>query len=567
MQPDCPALYRATRGIAMPVSKVLLHPWTLFTVVALAVWWPEGFNIGPINDGWTKLDFGIDLLNFKNTRVFNYFPTWLSIRVVRNGFEGWQIVLLALSVLRSVLFYEIVKRLFPRNHLFAIACGLIALFHPADNGYFWLGCIDAIFGLVLAFACCLSALIYLQTNSRRSQISMFVFQFLSCFTYTGFLLVIVGFPMGAWIIRRIEGRKDSVFYLLKVSLPILAFIVFQAVLAFKGVGREGVILDMNLHGVWAGYVTEIRLIGGTFVEFFKEMQLAYLPAALICGGAACLIAFVGFQKNSGLCEDDESKPWWYYVLLVIGLMLLAALSYLPFAVTNIRFGNTRQLLLAGIFVYMVFLLLIIVILPRYTRYINNVYFKYAILFLVSVTTVIAGLEHRGYWIAAYRSQEQLFAAIAAKVPSPPSGAVIVVRLEKEWQSRALAGIYNRRDAFTNALRFMYGDETINANFTDFEQPPFVYAPGGAEIKAQLWTDKGLFAPYDRLILLGYTESGEIRILDRSWLQQYAPKGTDLSAYNPGDYGSLPSDHAIMCTMLEQGYRPPYCRPPYRRTSQ
>lgn len=52
-----------TRSIELPGSfvrqasraTVLLHPYLIFVVVALVVWLPDGFNIGPVNDGWVGI--------------------------------------------------------------------------------------------------------------------------------------------------------------------------------------------------------------------------------------------------------------------------------------------------------------------------------------------------------------------------------------------------------------------------------------------------------------------------------------------------------------------------------
>jgi hypothetical protein len=61
-----------------------------------------------------------------------------------------------------------------------------------------------------------------------------------------------------------------------------------------------------------------------------------------------------------------------------------------------------------------------------------------------------------------------------------------------------------------------------------------------------------------VVVLDYTPDGKVQVLDRAWLQPYAPKDTDLSAYAPGDYGTAPRAGTVICTLLETGMRPAYC---------
>ncbi|HLW73483.1 MAG TPA: hypothetical protein VKT74_00280, partial [Gammaproteobacteria bacterium] len=130
----------AIRRFLYATQRVLLHPYTLFILVALVVWMRDGFNIGPVNDGWIKLEQFLShsrIYNDSGIRMFGSIPRELGMHLYSGGFLGWQAALFLLTVLRAGLYYEIVKRLFPAHGALAIACGLIALFHPADDVYFW----------------------------------------------------------------------------------------------------------------------------------------------------------------------------------------------------------------------------------------------------------------------------------------------------------------------------------------------------------------------------------------------------------------------------------------------
>src|SRR5215469_15901278 len=135
---------RAARALAL-----LLHPYVLFLAVTFLVFWPEGFNIGPANDAWRNLSGSPMQLGSFGPRFFGNLPKVLGMRLVSGGFQGWESVLLCLTALRGMLCYEIVKRLFAGFPLFALCCGLIALFHPADTVYFWMDSIGVDFAFVL----------------------------------------------------------------------------------------------------------------------------------------------------------------------------------------------------------------------------------------------------------------------------------------------------------------------------------------------------------------------------------------------------------------------------------
>lgn len=536
---------------------LLFHPYVLFLVVALTVWWPDGFNIGPVNDGW------VDLVNRRllpddfSTRIFgSFFFRALGMHLVHSGFQGWQALLFVPTVLRGALMYEIVKRLFPRQALFAVACGLIALFHPADTVYFWVDAAGIGVAMVFALAAILCGIVHLQTGSRASLLATILFQLTSCFAYTAFLLVILAVPVLVWLLGRLQGRKYLFLNLIRVSAFMVAFIVFQAVLAFGGHGREAVVMDISLSAALAGYAHQAGWFCRTLLAFLRPFGSSYWPIAIIPGLFAYGVAVRAAPVREAEPKPDATqKPWLIPSVVVLGLLALAVIAYLPYAISNLRFGVAREMLGAGIFLYMLLLLPVFyLLLPR----LNSRHAGFAMVALLAVLITVTGLTIRKAWVGVYRAEEQVLAAVATLVPSPPTGSVIVVHLNRPMQVNNIQAYTNRRGTFVQALRFMYGDDSLQAGFTDFDQLPFLFDKTGLEVKAPAAINKGLVAPYGKLILVDYLADGSARILDRAWLQQHAPKGTDLSAYAPGGYGSVPGESAIICTMLEKSFRPAYC---------
>ena len=96
--------------------RAVLHPYALLAFACLVVWWPHGFNIGPVNDCWFQLaavtsDGGY--LRDNIMRAFGAIPMWLGIHLGNGGFQGAQVVMLVMAWLRGVLFMGIMRRLWP----------------------------------------------------------------------------------------------------------------------------------------------------------------------------------------------------------------------------------------------------------------------------------------------------------------------------------------------------------------------------------------------------------------------------------------------------------------------
>ena len=544
-------------GLGAMLHRALIHPYTLFLAVCLLLWLPDGFDVGPVNDGWILMESTLThagILKDDATRVFGNVPRELGLRLVSGGFQGWQSVLLLLTLLRGVLFYEVVRRLFAGAPLFAIACGLVAILHPFDEVYFWVDVTGVHFALVLALASCLAALVYLQTGSRSALLVMFLFQLLACFTYSGFLLLILAFPLGAWVLHGMQTGRWERSYPLKTAGLIILFLAFQAVLFMQGVGHEARVVDTHPRHVPSAYLFESQLLVRRLWETAGGFRPGYAIAALLPAAFAWWVALRAKEPDA---TPPATRSWRYFAVLVAGLLALAALSYLPYAFSEVRLGARRQLFAAGLFISMLILLPLFLTPPKLLRGRQT---GAALLALLAAGVTIAGLEQRAYWVEAYRGEERLLAAVAAHVPQPPPGAMFVIRLHTPQQTLRLGGFYNRKHAFEVALRFMYGDDSLHASFTPIDGKLFDFDAQGVTVVQRFEVNNNnVSAHYADLILLDYAPDGSMRVLDRQWLQQQAPQGADLSAYAPANYGSAPGEGAIICTMLEKPMRPAYCK--------
>lgn len=530
-----------------------LHPYVLFLLVALAVWWPDGFNIGPVNDGWIRLGQGVEFVNSSSVRAFNIWPYTLSNFLMDSSFRSWQFVLFSLTLLRGIVWFEVIKLWLPGYRVFAVACGLIAMFHPFDSSFFWLGSMGADFAILLALVLCLASLWHLRSNSLASFLALFLLQFMSCFTYPGFLPLIIVFPALAWILRRIEGFQPPYIYLVKISVPVLFFTGLLLVLASRGSGRAGIVVDLNVHRTLAGYLAAARYVVDGFSSIFTSWPFSALLFAIAPASVALAIGITTVNVNG--YSQTPRKSAVFYLILVVGLLVLAAVSYLPYAITVLRFGDSRQLLAAGIFIYTPLLLLPFVVLPKY---LPSAYLSGAFLALFSVATAATGLEVRQQWVRGYRAEEALLAAVSTAIPNPAKGSTIVIALSSSDQAKMIDGFYNRYQAFGNAIRLIYGDATLDAGFIDTARSQMDFNADTLSINSRNHVNDMSDVPYNKLLLLGYNTDKTAQVLDSTWFARFKAVDSTLVTHKLGTFHMLPSPNATTCTLLEPQFRPAYC---------
>src|SRR5690242_14834821 len=84
-------------------ASLLFHPYILFIALALAAWLPDGFSIGPFMSDDLMLFMtrsnSRHILDGVHTRILRDIPTWIGLNLTPHGFQGWQSVVLVLTVL------------------------------------------------------------------------------------------------------------------------------------------------------------------------------------------------------------------------------------------------------------------------------------------------------------------------------------------------------------------------------------------------------------------------------------------------------------------------------------
>lgn len=549
---------RRTQHVRRPAvrpawQRVLLHPCLLFLLAALLVWLPDGFDIGPVNDGWFQL--GAPLFASEPTRPFRTVPMFLGQLLSPGDFSGVQAVLLGMLTLHAVFFYAIVRRILPGQRLAALACGFLALFHCADHSYFWLGALGLQFGFVTALASCVTAIDYLDQGKRRQLAATWILQLISVFTYPGFVLVMLGIPMGAWLLRRVTGQRTVAGFLPRITIVLAAGIVFYLCMLHLGVGRNAQAADVQLVRAVQGFAWA----GAQLVRSIPSMVIGLQPIQLIL---AAVLALLTYPMALHLGKDDAGEPlaepitWRYLSVLLAGLLALALVSYLPYAISKVRFTADRSLLAAGMFAYSALVILLLHLARRYLRR----ELLALIPALLAGYTVLVGFQQRAVWLVPYRAEERFLAKIAEVVPRPYSGTTIIMRVTDPAQMHELTGFSNREGAMSRALRFMYADDTLDGAFYGIGPNELTYGPQGVVLQNSRFS-RGQVVPYDTMLVLDYPLDSDSypypAYIRNDWLIHHAGAPPAALAYMPIFSDTQASD-ARICSMLEQPYWPTYC---------
>ena len=537
-----------------------LYPYLLFAGVVLAVWLPGGFAVGPykMEDLALMRGHGIGgtLLDRMPTRLFRDVPVWVGLHLTPGSLAGWQWMLLLLAFARGALFHAIVRRMLPGQELFALLAGLLALFQPADSGYFYVNTSGEQFALVLSLAGCLCAVEYLRHPRLPLLAGMAAFELLAGFTYNGFLPLLVALPLGAWVLQWLrEGARPSPVRLALVTAMPSALLALSLVFIHQKLGRDSGVADFHLGGVLAGYALAAKRIALGWVTLAGGAKSAYLLPVAAMAAAGLGLGWLGRTGDGA----TPAGPRRLQLAVVLGLLLLAATAYLPYALSTVRYADKRQLLMAGVFAYAAAAYLLLLALGPLTR---RRFIAAGLVAVTAAAVTLAGLEKRAPLLDRYLAVESLLAAVAEAVPDPASGSFILVQVDGAGQLHKMPALYSKQSALSAALRILYGDDTLEGGFNLPGKHQLAFDARGVQTRLHFGgrrhPQEQVYAGYDRLIVVHLPRRGPATVMDAAALQQATGVAKLEVPYAPERLLQAGPGRGIACTLLERKLRPRYC---------
>ncbi|SDY98771.1 hypothetical protein [Tindallia californiensis] len=340
--------------------------FSLNTIIMIYFWHILGPNYTPLNDGWvmlTNLENGGFSLDWFVKNIFSYGGDPRIFRrtpyVIAGLLNGNNILVLK-SILFSVVLmqvwgvYLVIDKFFPDNKLFSSVASLLTMYYPYDGTMFWLGAFGVNIGFCLGV---FSIFFFIRSTAKESKLQFIIsiiLLYISCRTYSGYLPGFAAVVFIYIIIQRSEWKKwwmKAVIYF----TTLLAHIWMYISRALSGTGREGAVADTNLESLGEGFLNALYIV---YVDWILELlrisnfKTEYFLIILCIIGMYFYFIYVNEEKDllikneNTYCYFDGSKAKNItFVLFLISLVFLVS-GYAPFAISDIRMGNERQLLFA-----------------------------------------------------------------------------------------------------------------------------------------------------------------------------------------------------------------------------
>lgn len=378
-------------------KKVALVVLLLNVLIVGYFWTVLGKNYTPVNDGWAS----VSIFDFSASRGTIRFPNWSDARAVRSipfilasqfkgdGFIPINLLLVTINIFTGLGIFLVISRFFPNKVLFCAIASLFIMYFPYDGTMFWLGA----FGVNLGYLLCIYALYFficsIEDHSKTTFWVSVLLLLASGRTYPGYLpvqvLVLFLYLISIKDSWKTWWPKAGLF----VAIWGVGFINF-ALHVSSGHGRESKVVNFELSEVLKGFGHAFKqLYVGMHAKLF-EVHLAQLEPMVVVVTLLVAVAFYGIGRtmvgeSDRVTDGKEYKKITLYLAIVAPLILIA--GYLPFAVSDIRYGTDRQFLFARPGVVLFFMAILFWLSFSFIKH-----KKVAEIWIVVLSSVIIGLS-------------------------------------------------------------------------------------------------------------------------------------------------------------------------------
>jgi hypothetical protein len=449
-----------------------ISPFLLIALIVIVVWLPFGLNINPIAEMWFQRN-EVESFNGisesfarQNDRIFWFWSVAFGNWITPNTFVGHQIVFVCVYIIRGVLTYVILQKLFPRHNQWALVVSLISLFNPADtNGLFWLGALhvhahDALF--------LLPVYLFIQLWEKLNWwkwVILIVCLNVVLWSYEGTLLLNLAVPA---LLFHLEGTWRLSKYALKMTLiwyvsPIISVIIR---------------LYMYINAVQTHFVRKLdtsiqnfEIIDGLikafyqmfFVWFGQIKQVIQNNSFLLFGVIIFTLSFLFLWFYHHTDRNEFEDRFNIYFSFILGIMVIV-LGFLPYAFTELlRYTYDRTLIIPWIGASLIFTTLF----WQFSKIEKHGFVTFGLSGLFVAFTVVFALHQHNERVKVTQIQNEILVKIIRTIPQIEEGTAISLIYEfdcndimgDKCQPPLFAFRFNK--ILTGAIQFIYNDETLN----------------------------------------------------------------------------------------------------------
>jgi hypothetical protein len=444
----------------------LKDPWIVLAAslaVLIMLWTVTGLDMYPLDDGWVmfsskslSLQWGDFFLG--NSRELRVVPYLVSRALEDDGFRVANLILIGLDLAIFVGLFAVFDRLLEGRSIAAFTAAGLAMLFPGDPTMFWLGA----YGVNISYALLLwstwFSLVAIDRGRWGYQLAGLALLYCGIRTYPGYIFL----PLVLVCFRVFVQAERGTFLrgLLRHCVPqllVLALALAPTLIGMLGgAGREAHVASFDASLALAGYQSMLaHLTAGWLAGLtaFTTFPLSYAVAFAVVFSLAMAVLAVNMRRTSGATSDRTT------IALIVAAVAVVLLCYLPYAISDVRFGTGRTLIgsRAGFF-----LLLVAVVDGLWLRMRRPGWLAIALVGVAVALLLASSMAQRSLFQERYRQslfQRVFLADLAATLHCPPSTPVLIVTAPKTL------GRYTGGSMLINRVQFpvrtLYGTRDVH----------------------------------------------------------------------------------------------------------
>lgn len=319
--------------------------------ITAAFWLHPGLNMYPVGDGWQIYgaydgDFSPGNLLFGFHRDLRMLPYLIARAWEPGGFRllNLQLILIDAGILLGL--FCVSRRVLGGRGVAAFLVACLAMFFPRDPTMFWLGAFGVNLSLLLMLWSSHAAFRALDQRRIGWLLLSLALLYLGARTYPGFLFLPL--LLVSYVLVHDAGVRGYMRAFPKWILPqwvvlALAFAPTLAAAAYGG-GYEARRADLDPLLIARGYGAMLANVGWRWTDSLAPPERwTWLPLAVMAVAAAIVLWRLSRRAStsSGAGLRPDAKSLGLFTCMCLGLMLA---SFLPYAVTDLRFEFNRELI-------------------------------------------------------------------------------------------------------------------------------------------------------------------------------------------------------------------------------
>ncbi len=444
---------------------------SVITMVAL-IWAPFGLKraVGLFEEYFTEGNPSSSveyLVGRDPTRPFTFAPFVFAQSLTPNSFAGHNLFMMLLFVLKGMVVYKLLYRLFPQDRFLALLAGCLFVIYPADSALMTFRALNIHLSIALGLLSIYLLVAQWQEPQKWRRVPILALQFVSLGIYEVMYGIILAAPvLLLWQERRFSRRLIRAALLwwalpTLMALRMVYFITKGGSNYVSGRLKSGTQTDFTLNTVWHSlskmYERHVTAWGYAFDEI--SLSSRYTIYALMAGIVVAIVAWQHWRKG----EATRSKvDWQANLLLVLAGLALMGVSFAPYLPTPYRNATFRVFYLSSLGASLALASLVHWGLSYMRRYAQLPAAVIAgVLVMLGTHNAIGQLD---FFVRASDSVQRMFAGILTAAPSVPDPNSIIVFVDETLEYQDGWHLGGSTSNFFSALQFLYYDDDLRSRF-------------------------------------------------------------------------------------------------------